>query len=224
MKRAADLDEKSAEDRTAYYVGIVPGRVRDGVRGLLERKLREEKDLTLGKAQQYAEAEPTEEEGASRQAIEAVATDLGIPPEDVLQFWNGRKKLNVYKAFYRDGTFLVLDNLEDALAKAPKLPKSAQGQSAPKLPSPTKQMTPDEWWQNKIALHKLGDLRDWLYGRWAEKSGMCQLMAPKDDPCPTCHGKGYTQSMFTTPQGSVPFYNRCQTCYMAKFQRVVRFQ
>jgi len=30
--------------------------------------------------------------------------------------------------------------------------------------------------------------------------------------------------LITTPQGSIPFYNRCQTCYMAKFERVVRFR
>jgi hypothetical protein len=30
--------------------------------------------------------------------------------------------------------------------------------------------------------------------------------------------------MVPTPQGTVPFFNRCQTCYMAKFHRVVRFK
>jgi len=222
-KSVADLEEKSKQERTDYYVGLVPGRVRETVKDILERKIKDDKELTLAVAEQYAEGEPEDEESASKHAIDAVAADLGIPPEDVFKFWGERKKVNVYKAFYRDGTFLVIDNLEDALAKAPKPPKS-QGQSGPKLPSPTKQMTPDEWWKGKISQHKYADLRDWLYARWAEKSGMCDLIPPKDLPCPTCHGKGYTQQMFTTPQGAVPFFNRCQTCYMAKFERVVRFK
>lgn len=224
-KALGDLDEKSREERRSYYIGVVPGRVRDAVKDLLERKLKEaDEEFGLSQAQQYAEGEASAEEGVSRQAILAVAAALSIPPEDVLTFWTERKKQNVYKAFYRDGTFIVIDNLEDALAKAPKPPKLGGGQNAPKLPAPTKPMTAEEWWKMKISQKKTGDLRDWLYGRWAEKSLMCEPIEPKDENCPTCHGKGYTMATINTPQGAVPFYNRCQTCYMAKFQRVVRFR
>jgi hypothetical protein len=142
VKRVTDLEEKSKEERKAYYVGIVPGRIRDTVKSLLERKVKEaNEEFGLSQAQQYAEAEATDEKGVSNEAIAAVATGLAIPPEDVLAFWKDRKKQNIYKAFYRDGTFIVVENLEDALAKAPKPPKLGQGQAAPKLPSPTKPMT-----------------------------------------------------------------------------------
>jgi len=118
----------------------------------------------------------------------------------------------------------VIDNLEDALAKAPKAPKPGKGKEAVVLPKPSKPMTPDEWWTTKIEQRKYMDLRDWLFAWWVEKAGMCEVMEPKDETCTTCFGKGYTQMMVTTPQGSVPFFNRCQTCYMAKFFRVVRFR
>ncbi|HEX5137749.1 MAG TPA: hypothetical protein VFY93_12295 [Planctomycetota bacterium] len=224
-KAVADLEEKAKDERKSYYVALVGPRVRDAVRALLEQKIKNaDEEFGLNQAMQYAEAEESAEKGVSHEAVAAVAADLGIPPEDVSAFWKDRRKQNSYKAFYRDGTFIVIDNLEDALAKAPKLPKSAQGQAAPKLPPPTKPMTAEEWWKNKLAQHKTADLRDWLYGRWAEKSLMCELLEPKDLPCPTCNGKGYTMKMITTPQGSIPYYNRCQTCYMAKFERVVRFR
>jgi len=225
LKRVTDLEEKSKEERKAYYVGIVPGRVRDTVKALLERKVKEaNEEFGLSQAMQYAEGEAAAEKSAGREAIEAVAADLGIPPEDVLAFWDARKKQNIYKAFYRDGTFIVIENLEDALAKAPKPPKLGQGQAAPKLPAPTKPMSAEEWWKMKLGQKKTGDLRDWLYARWAEKSLMCETIEPKDLPCPTCHGKGYTQTTISTSMGAVPFYNRCQSCYMAKFERVVRFK
>jgi hypothetical protein len=30
--------------------------------------------------------------------------------------------------------------------------------------------------------------------------------------------------MVSTPQGNVPFFDRCSGCYMAKFERVVRYR
>jgi tetratricopeptide (TPR) repeat protein len=223
-RAVAEKEEKSQEQRQAYYVGQVPMRLRDTVRDLLERKVKDEKELTLRAAQEYAGGEPTAEASASRQAVDRVATELGITTDEVLAFWAKRMRRNIYKGFYRDGTFIVIDNLEDALAKAPKPPKPAQGKEAPKLPAPSKPNTPDEWWKAKVSQKKTGDLRDWLFAWWAEKSGMCDLLDPKDEPCSTCNGKGYTQRMITTPQGSVGFFNRCQSCYMAKFYRVVRFR
>ena len=85
-------------------------------------------------------------------------------------------------------------------------------------------MTPDEWWKHKLTAKKYADLRDWMYAWWAQEGKMVVLIAPKDEQCPTCFGKGYTQKMINTAQGAIPFYNRCQTCYMAKFMRVVRFK
>ncbi|MFI5401947.1 MAG: hypothetical protein ACHQ1G_03350 [Planctomycetota bacterium] len=218
------FEEKVKQEREDYYVGIVPGRLRDAVKDALEAKVKEAKELTLSTAQEYAGGEPSSEKSAAHDAVAKVAADLGLTTEDVLDFWKKRKRLNVYKGFYRDGTFIVLENVEDALSKAPKPPKPGQGQQAIKLPAPTKQMTPDEWWKHKVNQKKYGDLRDWLFAYWAEKGKMCDLIGPKDEACPVCFSKGYTSTMINTPQGAVPFYNRCQSCYMAKFQRVVRFK
>ncbi len=222
-RAVADFEEKSKVERTEYYVGIVPGRFRDAMRDVLERKVKE-LNLTLSLAQEFAAADAKAEKSAAHEALDKVAADLGLTAQEVNDFWFQRKQLNIYKGFYRDGTFLVLENIDDALKDAPKPPKPGQGQQPIKLPPPSKQMTPDEWWKYKINAKKYGDLRDWLYAYWAEKGKMCTLIAPKDEQCPTCFGKGYTQKMFNTPQGAVPYYNRCQTCYMAKFQRVVRFK
>jgi len=226
-KAAADFEEKSKAERDEYYIGVVPGRLRDAIRDALEKKVKETpegKEITLAIVREYAAGEPTAENTAARHAVDRVAAELGIPAEEVLRCWEARKQLNVYKGFFRDGTFLVLDNIEDALAKAPKPPKPGQGQQAIKLPAPTKPMTPDEWWKYKLTAKKFADLRDWAYAWWAQEGKMVALIAPKDEPCPTCFGKGYTQKMINTAQGAIPFYNRCQTCYMAKFMRVVRFK
>ena len=67
-------------------------------------------------------------------------------------------------------------------------------------------------------------MADFLYAYWAEKSGMNDPMEPKESNCPVCAGKGYTQTMITTPQGTIPFADRCQNCHMATFWRVVRFK
>jgi len=224
MRAVGELEERSATERTEYFVARVPGRLRDAVKDLLEKKIRDDKELTLRAAQDFAGGEPTSEESVSRMAIEEVATDLSITPDEVLSFWGQRAKRSPYKAFYRDGTFIIVDNLEDALAKAPKPPKAGKGKDAPVVPKPAKQMTPDEWWKMKVEQHKYMDLRDWLFAWWVEKASMCEVLEPKDETCSTCFGKGYTQTMVTTPQGAVPFFNRCQTCYMAKFFRVVRFR
>jgi hypothetical protein len=220
----AELEQKAQEERQAYFVAQVPRRVRDTLKGLLERKVKDEKDLALRAAQEYAAGEPTAEGSAAKEAMDLVGTQLGLTGEEVYAFWQKREKRNIYKGFYRDGTFAVIDNLEDALSKAPKLPKAAQGKEAPKLPPPSKPMTPEDWWKLKLQQHKYGDLRDWLYAWWAEKSGMCDVLEPKDEMCQSCIGKGYTEKMINTPQGAIPYYNRCQTCYMATFFRVVKFR
>ena len=154
-------------------------------------------------------------------SIEEAKEKLGLTAEEVLKYWNDRRRKNVYKAFYRDGTFIVIDDLEDALSK---LRYKGGGKKGAKSPRPSPPKSPDRWWEEKQKAHKYSDLRDWLYAYWAEKSDMCDVLEPKDETCPTCYGKGYTLRMYPTPEGLVPFYNRCQTCYMAKFFRVVRFQ
>ena len=59
---------------------------------------------------------------------------------------------------------------------------------------------------------------------YSENAGMVDVLEPKYEQCTTCAGKGYTQTMVTTSQGSVPFFDRCQTCFMATKFRVVRFK
>ncbi len=222
QKEAADREQELAEKRADYYKRVVPRFLRDKVRDLLAKKAREE-ELTMRQAQQYAGAEVSAENGVSNAAVKEVAERLAITPEDLLKYWNDRSKGTPNKAFYRDGTFIVVDNLKDALAEAPKI-KGDKNNKGPKPPKPTPPKTPDKWWEGKREGRKYSDLRDWLFAWWAEKSGMVELIEPKEETCPTCTGKGYTQSMHTTPQGSVPFFNRCQNCHMAKFWRVVRFK
>ncbi len=222
QKEAVDREQELTEKRADYYKRMVPRYLLNKVRDLLAKKARED-ELTLRQAQQYAGGEPSAENGVSNAAIKEVAERLGITPEDLLKYWNDRSKGTPNKAFYRDGTFIVADNLKDALAEAPKI-KNDKNNKGPKPPKPTPPKTPDKWWEGKREGRKYSDLRDWLYAWWAEKSGMVELMEPKEENCPTCVGKGYTQTVHTTPQGSVPFFNRCQNCHMAKVWRVVRFK
>jgi len=221
---AESLAQECAKEKDAYYTAQVHRLVRDLVKDLLEKKIKDEKELTLRDAQRYAGSDVTAEDGVSRQAIDQIASKLEIPADDVYRYWTERPKRNTYKAFYRDGTFIILDNLEDALSKAPKPPSNKGGKAGPTPPKPTPQMKPDDWWELKKKAHKYSDLRDWLFAFWAEKSQMCELLEPKDEMCPTCNGKGYTQTMIPTPQGTIPFFNRCQTCYMAKEFRIVQFK
>lgn len=219
LEQVDRLEEDLQERRADHYTTIVPRMLRDTIKSLLKDKVKEQ-DLTLRQAMQYAGGEPSAEESVSRAAIDKIAEKLGIEPKEVLTFWNGRMR-SVQRAFYRDGTFIVVENLPDALAKAPRFKPKKDG---PKPPKPTKQRTPEEWWQGKIQTRKYSDLADWLYAYWAEKSTMTDPMEPKDSTCPVCAGKGYTQTMITTPQGTIPFADRCQNCHMATFWRIVRFK
>ncbi|MGH7161961.1 MAG: hypothetical protein ACREID_00650, partial [Planctomycetota bacterium] len=93
-------------------------------------------------------------------------------------------------------------------------------------PKPHPAKSPDEWWKGMREAKKLTDLRDFLFAWWVEKSGMFlpdDVFPPKDDPCPVCNGKGYTESIVTTADGAAPFYDRCSNCHMATFWRVVKF-
>ncbi|MHC4339004.1 MAG: hypothetical protein ACYSX0_02145 [Planctomycetota bacterium] len=224
LKELADLEESWKEDRTEFFTGEVAKLVRDKVRDLIGRKVKEP-ELPLREAQRFAGGEPSDEKSATNQALVAIAEKLGIEPEEVLDFWQLRSRRTVYKAFYRDGTFIVVENLTDALAKAPKAGGGGKkGKKAPKPPKPHPQKTPDGWWNGKVKAKKYTELRDFLYAWWAEKSGMVELMEPKLETCSTCSGKGYTQRLHQTPQGATVAVDRCQNCHMAKGWRVVRFK
>ena len=110
-------DERGSE--VEDYTGQIPRMLRDTVKSLLKNKAKE-KDITLRQAMQYAGGEVSAEESASRQAVDTIAAKLGLEPSEVLEFWNGRTR-TVQRAFYRDGTFIVIENLPDALAKAPRV-------------------------------------------------------------------------------------------------------
>ena len=152
-----------------------------------------------------------------------IGEKLSIDPNEVLEFWKFRNKRPIYKAFYRGGTFIVVENLQDALAKAPKL-ASQKGKTQIKPPKPHPVKTPDGWWNGMHKARKYTMTRDWLYAWWAEKSGMVELIDPKEELCQTCTGKGYTVGTHTTSQGTIPFFDRCPACHMAKKFRVVRFK
>ena len=221
MKDLGRLDAALGERRQGHFTREVPRLVRSRIKTLLGKQVRVTGELTLREVTDYAGGEATDEKSVSFQAILAVSQKIGITPEEALEFWKLRSKRAIQKAFYRDGTFIVIENLEDALAKAPK-PRT--GKNMPKAPKPSPIMTPDGWFKSKRRTRKYSDLRDFLYAWWADNAGMVDLLQPKDETCNTCHGRGFTQTMVTTSQGSIPFYNRCSTCYMAKSTRVVRFK
>jgi hypothetical protein len=238
ITEADDLEKELQDKRANHYIGEVPRLLRNTVRDLLLKKVKE-KDVTLRHAQQYAipqgqrreflqgvragTNDPMVESSVTAEALTIVGEKLGIAADEVEAFWEKRQKRSWHSAFYRDGTFIVIDDLEDALRSAPKV-KLKKGSRKPKLPQPRKAKTPDAWWEGKVQQRKFSDLRDWLYAWWAEKSGMCEVLEPKEEICPTCHGKGYVPKILTTADGSIPWFDRCPTCHMAKHLRVVRFK
>jgi hypothetical protein len=238
IEEADGLEKNLQDKRASHYIGEVPRLLRNTVKDLLLKKVKQ-KDVTLRQAQQYAIPQgrrreflqgvrgglndPTVESSATAEALTIVGEKLGITADEVEEFWQKRQKRSWHSAFYRDGTFIVIDDLEDALQKAPKV-KFKKGARKPKLPKPKKAKTPDGWWEGKVKQRKFSDLRDWLYAWWAENSGMCEVLEPKEEICPTCHGKGYVPKILTTPEGSIPWFDRCPTCHMATHLRVVRFK
>ena len=143
----------------------------------------------------------------------------------MLAAWEKRSKRSTRLAFYRDGSFIVIPNLTDPLSKAPTSgpPKGKKGEKI-NLPKPRPPMTADKWWSQKRAAKKNRDLRDFLYAWWAENSGMCETLEPKEERCPTCLGKGYLVHVVQTAAGAQPYADRCQTCHGALRFRVVRFR
>lgn len=232
IKDVDQLEEALRTRRQEHFVVQVPGLIRSAVKKQLGIKVRQA-ELTIKDAQDYAGGEVVgdqdvdkKKESVSSEAIAIVAEKLGITPAEVLEFWHLRSKRAIQKAFYRSGTFVYMESeggVPDALAKAPKL-KIPKGKNAPKMPRPNRQMTAEPWWEAMRKQRKWGDLADFLYAWWAEKSGMVELEDPKKETCPSCQGRGYTASTVNTSAGALPFYNRCAACYMAKHFRVVRFR
>ena len=220
-KEAERLKADLTERRQTHYVTLIPGKLRKEIKDLFAKKVKEA-ELTLRMATNYAGGESSDDKSATHEALKNLGAELGIEPEEVLDFWKLRSKRATQKAFYRDGTFIVVDNLQDALSKAPKIPQGKGSTVKPPKPHPIR--TPDGWWNGKLKARKYSQARDWLYAWWAEKSGMVELLDPKSEPCGTCAGKGYISQSFSSSQGTVPYFDRCQSCYMAKHFRVVRFK
>jgi len=218
----AALEAKLEERRREYYTAQVAKKLRDAVKDALAKKVKEP-DLSIREAMNFAAGEASSEDSVSYIAIEQIASKLGIKAEEVVELWKERPKRAIQKAFYRDGTFIVVEDLQDALAKAPKA-RAPKGKKSAPAPRPSARMTADRWWQAKVNQRRWSDLRDFLYAYWAEKSGAVELMPPKEEGCPTCAGKGYVMQSVSTPQGNAIYADRCGNCYMAKHFRVVRFK
>lgn len=216
------LTEDLEKQRKEYFADKVAKMLREEVKDALAKKVREE-SVSIRDAMNFAAAEMAAEDSATRVATENIATQLKITPEEIIDLWKERPKRSIQKAFYRDGTFIVTEDLQDALAKAPK-PKVPKGKEAPKVPKPRPVMTADKWWDNLRAARKWSQMRDFLYAYWAEKSGVVEVLEPKFEICPTCVGKGYVIQSIMTQQGNAIFSDRCQTCYMATGFRIVRFR
>jgi len=221
-KEVESLDAELETKRKEYFTDKVARMLRDAVKDALADKVREE-EISIRDAMNYAVAPASAEESASRAAVLKISTELGIEPDEIGDLWKDRPKRGVHKAFYRDGTFIVLEDMEDALAKAPK-PKVPKGEKAPKLPKPRPVMTAEKWWEGMRKAKKWSHLRDFLYAYWAEKSGVVDVEPEKWEGCPTCAGKGYVVQSVMTQGGNVIFSDRCPTCHMAKGFRIVRFK
>ena len=226
LEELSSLEDDLVVKREQHYIGLVYRSLMDEVKDLLGDKVKQKtgadgEALSIREAQQYAGGEPSTESTVSFNAVQLLAEEHNLTSEEVLDYWSKRPKRSAHKAFYRRGTFIVLESLQDALARAPKASGKKKGAKPPKPHPPN---TPDRWWKTKVAGRKYSEMRDFLFAWWAENSGMTELLEPKYETCPTCAGKGYTQAMVQTSQGTVPFYDRCQTCYMATKFRVVRFK
>ena len=226
LKSLDELEEEGKQRQQEHHVALVARQLPKIVKDLLSRKLRDEPELTLNDGTGYAGGQATTKDGVTAQALEQIVEKLGVDRKGVLELWQLRPKRTIRLGFFRDGSFIVIDDTEDPMARAPKLkapPKSAAGKKVT-LPQPRPQATPDQWWASKRKAKKYRDLRDFLFAYWAQESGMCEVLAPKRVICATCHGKGYVMRILTTSQGSIPFADRCQTCYGALHFRIVRWR
>ncbi|MEE8105153.1 MAG: hypothetical protein V3T86_06430, partial [Planctomycetota bacterium] len=226
LSEAKELEDQGAEKRTEYFIMQVTRELPNSVKYLLVQKLKE-KELTLQDAQRYAGGEPSSETSGSAHAVTRTAERLEIPEADVLKFWNmrnERRKRPVQRAFYRDGTFMILEDLTDPLTRAPKIkrPKGKRGQTGARPPKPRPRLKPDTWWSRNRT--KTNIVRGFLFAYWVENSGMCTVLDPKKQICPNCTGKGYISRIHTTSQGTVQYFDRCGVCHDALHFRVVQWR
>ncbi len=226
LKSLAEIEEEGSQRRKEYRVALVTRALPKLVKDLLTRKLRDEPELGLREAMQYAGGRATSKQGVTAKALEEIEEDLGVDRKRVVELWEARPRRTIRLGFFRDGTFIVQDNAEDPMARAPKVKEPPKSQSGKKiqLPQPRPQLTPEHWWELKREAKKLRDLRDFLFAYWAQESAMCETLSPKRVTCPTCHGKGYVMQIITTTQGSIPYADRCQSCHCALHFRIVRWR
>ena len=222
-----DLEQEAVERRKQHFIALVKKTLLAEVKSLLDKKVRE-KDLTLSTAQRYASGDASSGDSVTATALKIVGEKLKIEPKEALEFWNQRSLKPVQKAFYRDGTFVVIPNLKDPLAKVqpPKAPPGKPGQKGPgaAVPKPHPMKSPEDWFKDRVGMKRFTDLRDFLFAWWADKSRMVEVLEPKDETCGNCAGKGYTQEAIPTPQGMVAYFDRCQSCYAVGYTRVVQFR
>jgi hypothetical protein len=224
LSDAKELEEEAAERRTAHLVSLVPRTYLGEIKEALGRKLKT-KDLALSEATRYAGGQVSAQDSASAEALLKAAEKLKLEPKEVLELWGKRPKRSAYKAFYGTATFMVVQSLKDPLAKVqPPKPTGKPGSKPAAVPKPHPMKNPDDWWKDKVAARSTTELRDFLYAWWAEKSGMVELLDPKEETCTTCNGKGYTAQMYQSAEGAIPYYDRCQVCFVATFRRVVQFR
>jgi len=226
LKSLAEIEEEGKQRREEHHVALVRRELPKLVKDLLARKLRDEPELALNEAMNYASSQATTKDGVTGQALDRIVEKLGVDRKAVLELWKLRPKRTIRLGFFRDGSFIVMDNSEDPMAKAPKVktpPKSKSGGKVT-LPQPRPALTPERWWEIKREAKKHRDLRDFLFAYWAQESGMCEVLAPKRVTCSTCTGKGYVMQVVTTSQGSIPYADRCATCHGALHFRLVRWR
>jgi len=236
LKEAGEIEEDAKARRTDYYVQRVARAFLDAVKDAVEKKGREkdqkDKPLTLRDAMQYASGPVASQNTASYDALGVVAQKLGLTREETFEFWNKRNKRILYRAFYGTGTFLIVPNLKDALQRAPKAKppqgggggRGGGGRGPVQMPRPHAQITPDQWWKELRDARRTSDIRDFLFAYWADKGGMVETIEPKDDTCSVCNGNGYVMLTHNSPEGTIPYADRCSHCHMATFLRVVRFR
>ena len=137
LKSLDELEEEGKQRQQEHHVALVARQLPKIVKDLLSRKLRDEPELTLNDGTGYAGGQATTKDGVTAQALEQIVEKLGVDRKGVLELWQLRPKRTIRLGFFRDGSFIVIDDTEDPMARAPKLkapPKSAAHGLAP---SPT---------------------------------------------------------------------------------------
>ncbi len=222
LKEADKLDQARETARVDYYTKKVAAKVRDTVKSMLDRKVKEKKkeEWALSEAQKFAGGESSDQESVSYKALAKIAEDLQLKTDEVLTYWGRRPRRGVHTAYYRNGTFIVTQPADPLTGGKKKRGKKA----GVKAPKPQPLVTPEQWWFRKRQARRFSDMRDFLYAWWAENSGMVDLQEPKEATCTTCVGKGAVTKQIQTVDGPVIWWERCPGCHTARVHRVVRFK